>query len=114
MRRLVDENVAGPVVARRRAAGHDVSWIRESSAGAEEFEVLEKAADERRTLISFDKDFGGLVHRGRQPAPYGVLLFRLHPALAPEAAYAFIAQSVAIYDQWPPGVWTIQIRHTAS
>ena len=113
MRLLVDENVAGPVVARLRTAGHDVSWVRESSVGADDLEVLEWAAYERRTLISFDQDFGGLVHRGRQAAPYGVGLFRRHPALAPEAAYAFIAQSVAIYDQWPLGIWTIQIRHTA-
>lgn len=113
MRLLVDENVGGPVVTRLRTAGHDVSWVREFHAGAADFDGLGLAANEQRTLISFDKDFGGLVHRQGQAAPYGVLLFRRHPALSPEATYAFIAQSVAIYEQWPPGVWTIQIRHTA-
>lgn len=114
MRLLVDENIAEAVVTRLRTAGHDVSRIQESRPGSSDLDVLEWAANERRTLISLDKDFGALVHRHRQAAPYGVVLFRLHPTLAPEAAHTFIAQSVAIYEQWPPGVWTIQIRHSAS
>lgn len=67
MRFLVDEN-AGPSVARwLRGQGHDVLSIYESARGLSDSEVMRLAVDEKRILITSDKDFGDRVYRERQP-----------------------------------------------
>ena len=111
MRILVDENMPERVVNLLRADGHDVQWGRESYQGTSDPNLLEIASLDQRTLVTYDLDFGELVHRYRMPAPYGVLSFRIHTDVPDYAKEDFIARSVTIQDSWPPGVWTIQIRH---
>jgi predicted nuclease of predicted toxin-antitoxin system len=53
MRFLADENFPGEAVAALRAAGHDVSWIGESSSGASDKHVLALAENENRILLTF-------------------------------------------------------------
>jgi predicted nuclease of predicted toxin-antitoxin system len=77
MRILADENVPGIAVATLRDQGHDVSWIREESPGAEDITILAKATEEERLLVTFDKDFGELAFRRRVPSPQGIVLFRI-------------------------------------
>lgn len=73
---LADENVVSAVVARLRADGFDVVWIAEVEPSANDLTVLERAASQRRVLLTDDKDFGELVVReGR--AHRGVVLLRL-------------------------------------
>ena len=111
MRILADENMPGRAIASLRAAGHDVRWARETDRSAADPNLLELATQEGRTLITFDSDFGELVHRYRAPAPYGVLFFRLHEGVSRPVQADFIVCATTAWGNWPPGTWTIQIRH---
>jgi len=52
-----------------RDAGHDVVAIAEVAKGATDEQVLERAVNEKRVLITEDRDFGELVYaRGRSSA----------------------------------------------
>ena len=70
MRLLVDSCVWAPVVEELRAAGHDVSSVREWGADPGDEEILRRSTAEDRILVTLDKDFGELVfvfgapHRG--------------------------------------------------
>ena len=76
MRFLVDE-CTGPSVARILAKlGHDVYSVFDSARGASDDDVIRKALDEQRILVTNDKDFGYKVFReNRQHC--GVVLLRL-------------------------------------
>ena len=111
MRILADENILPEAVASLRAGGHDVRWARETNRSAADPSLLELATHEGRTLITYDSDFGELVHRDNLPAPFGILLFRLHDSVPRSVRADFIARSTTAWDTWPPGIWTVQIRH---
>ncbi len=111
MRVLADENIAEQVIVRLRTAGYDVRGARETDRGEADPTLLALATRERRTLITYDKDFGDLVHRNRMTAPYGVILFRIHSAVPDTVKAEFVANSVMAWNRLPPGIWTIQIRH---
>ena len=108
MRILADENISEQVVVRLRAAGQDVQ---ETDRGEADPNLLELATRERRTLITYDKDFGDLVHRDGMSAPHGVILFRIHSDVPDSVKTEFVASSVMAWDSLPSGIWTIQIRH---
>ena len=55
---LADESCAGPVIAALREAGHDVVAIAEVAKGVTDEQVLERALNEKRVLITEDRDFG--------------------------------------------------------
>lgn len=77
MRILANENFPGPVIRELRCRGHDVTSVKETMRGAEDREVLARAQEEKRLVITFDKDFGELAYRFGLPAASGVVLFRL-------------------------------------
>ena len=76
MRWLADECVDAGLVERLRHAGHDVTYVVETDAGATDAEVLVHAAGEGRLLLTEDKGFGDLVFRRKMPVP-GVVLLRI-------------------------------------
>lgn len=78
MRWLADECVDAGLVARLRAAAHDVSYVAEIAAGTRDVEVLRQAQAETRLLLTEDKDFGDLVFRSNLAAP-GIILIRMEP-----------------------------------
>ena len=53
---VADESCAKPVVLALREAGHDVLSIAEVAPGATDQQVLERALNERRVLITEDRD----------------------------------------------------------
>jgi predicted nuclease of predicted toxin-antitoxin system len=75
MKMLADECCDASLVAALRSDGHDVLYAVELLRGASDDEILGRARDEERILITEDKDFGDLVHRLKQPAP-GIILLR--------------------------------------
>lgn len=77
MRILADENCPGDLVAALRERGHNVAWILVDSPGVSDRYILSRAEDERRTVLTFDRDFGELIFRHRLSAPAGVLFLRL-------------------------------------
>lgn len=76
MRFLVDE-CTGPAVARwLTEQGHDAFSVFDEAPGIPDREVIRRAYDERRILITNDKDFGEKVYREGYPH-CGVVLLRL-------------------------------------
>lgn len=91
MNLLADECVAAEVVARLRADGHVVEAASEITQGASDDDVLARAAESGRILLTADKDFGELVYRlGRAHA--GIVLLRL--AGTPPADRADVVSAV--------------------
>jgi predicted nuclease of predicted toxin-antitoxin system len=78
VRWLADECVAGPVVARLREAGHDVTYMAELAPSTTDPEVVAIAHREGRLLLTEDKDFGELVFRWKRPVS-GLILLRIAP-----------------------------------
>ena len=111
MRILADENISQRSVEILRNSGHDVRWATETNRRAPDPDLLELATREGRTLITYDSDFGELVHRTRTPAPFGIVFFRLHNLIPDEVKSALVASAISAWDSWPPGLWTFQVRH---
>lgn len=76
MRLLANENVPGPLVGALVDAGCDVSWVRVLSPGIPDREVLARAVEEKRILLTFDKDFGDIARNSTLPSDCGVILVR--------------------------------------
>ena len=111
MRLLADENIDQSAVLRLRAMGHDVFYAKESSPSAADTNLLQQANREQRTLLTYDRDYGELIQHYGEPASYGVIQFRIHDRVQGDARVNFIVGAATIWELWPPGVWTIQIRH---
>lgn len=77
MNLLANENFPLLAVEALRDAGHDVLWARTGMPGAADDVILQRAQDEARLVVTFDKDFGELAFRYGLPATCGILLFRL-------------------------------------
>lgn len=77
MRLLLDNNLSPLLRPLLEAAGHDVAHVRELNlAAAPDSEVLRRARDDRRILISADTDFGTLLARTGDTEPSVVLIRR--------------------------------------
>lgn len=76
LRVLVDENVDCPVVAFLRRQGYDVTSIAESAPSLSDLSIFRQAWNERRVIITCDKDFGNLAFQKKLPS-VGVVLLRL-------------------------------------
>jgi predicted nuclease of predicted toxin-antitoxin system len=77
MRLLADENISGSVIRELRRLGHDVVSVKETIRSAPDRVLLTRATEERRILITHDKDFGELAYRHGIPSTCGIVLFRL-------------------------------------
>ncbi|NUQ85483.1 MAG: DUF5615 family PIN-like protein [Anaerolineales bacterium] len=99
MRLLANENFPLDAVEALREAGHDVAWIREDSRGTPDEKVLQRAHEENRIVVTFDKDFGELAFRSNLPAQSEVILFRITPKSPQYIAQAAV-QALASRDNW--------------
>jgi predicted nuclease of predicted toxin-antitoxin system len=99
VRCLANENVPGDAVTALRERGHDVAWIHEVALGASDTDVLRRAQEEDRILLTFDKDFGELVFRAGLPASRGVVLFRIS-APSPAQMVAVMVAALDSRDDW--------------
>ena len=112
MRIVADENMDKEVVLGLRADGHDIRWATATDRSEEDVNLLELGTQEERMVITYDKDFGELICRDNAPAPYGVILFRIHNDVPKDVKTQFVVSTIASWDPWPAGIWTVQIRHT--
>jgi predicted nuclease of predicted toxin-antitoxin system len=74
---IVDESSGVAVADYLRRTGHDVLVVADVLPQALDQDILARAVDEERIVVTNDKDFGELVFRSGQ-AHHGVLLLRLH------------------------------------
>ena len=77
MKLLADENQHPLVVARLRDAGFVVEYVRESSPGAKDDEILARSDIGDLVLITYDRDFGDLIFNRAHPQPAAILYTRL-------------------------------------
>jgi predicted nuclease of predicted toxin-antitoxin system len=89
---LADESCAAPVIRALREAGHDIVAIAETAPGSADSQVLDLALNEKRTLITEDRDFGELVY-GHGRCSAGVVLVRF-PSHARRAKTATVVDAV--------------------
>lgn len=76
MRFLGDESCDQAVVRALRAAGHDVLSVSEIAPTADDEVVIALARDERRILLTEDRDFGQLVYAHGRPTA-GIIYIRI-------------------------------------
>lgn len=99
MRLLADENIPLPVVTELRDDGHDVDWVGKDTPAIDDRTVLQRAEDEKRILLTFDKDFGTLTFRTPASSPVGIILFRL-PPFPKGKLVQFVVETVRERDDW--------------
>lgn len=86
MKLLVDESVQHALVGVLNDAGHDAVHVLDlDMQGAPDEDVLSAAADEGRTLITADTDFGTLLALSNAAGP-SVILLRRSGRRTPERA----------------------------
>ena len=78
MKLLLDACIGKTALGMLRKAGHDVVRIQEP--GVSDAEVLARALEENRILITADKGFGELIFHRRTPHPGVMRLVGLRPA----------------------------------
>jgi predicted nuclease of predicted toxin-antitoxin system len=99
MRLLADENFPGTAVTALIAAGHDVVWVRNAAPGMSDRDVLAWATRDKRTPLTFDKDFGELARASALPSTCGVVLFRL-PTPNPGDIGSRLCNVITSRDDW--------------
>lgn len=76
---LADENIPLRTIRHLRERGFDVLAVAETAPGLPDAEVLGRAAAEARILLTFDRDYGGLIFKHGHPPPRAVIYFRSYP-----------------------------------
>lgn len=111
MRFLVDANMSPRFAERLRAAGHDAIAVRDLGlADASDDDILERALEDNRVIISHDTDFGALLAFRRISAP-SFLLIRSSDSLTPdEQADLLLANFAAISDELVSGAIVVFAR----
>lgn len=66
MKLLIDACVWGPACDVLRAAGHDVVYVGDWPEDPGDADILRRAQQEGRVLVTLDKDFGALAVLARQ------------------------------------------------
>ena len=75
---LADENQHPLVIAQLRAAGHQVEWIKETSPGAADADILNRPDIGSLVLMTYDRDFGDLIFNHGFPTPRSIIYARLN------------------------------------
>ncbi len=95
MRFLVDAMLSARVAEGLRAAEHDAVHVRALGlARATDAELLTRARQEERVVVSADTDFGFLLASRQDPLPSVVLLRRL-PSHDPSTIVALLLSNLA-------------------
>lgn len=99
MKLLANENFPLLAVVALRDVGHDVVWARTEMPGEMDDVILQRAQDEERLVVTFDKDFGELAFRWGLAAGCGVILFRLRTQ-SPEHVRKRVVETLAERVDW--------------
>lgn len=77
MKFLADMGISQTVARRLRESGHDAVHLRdEGLQRLQDLDILEKARQQERIILTFDLDFGELLAVSRASVP-SVIIFRL-------------------------------------
>ncbi len=91
MKFLCDMGVSTSTARALRERGHDVLHLREKGLRKlPDPDIVEKARQEERVILTFDLDFGDLLTAGLHRSP-SVILFRLHNQTPPVVTRRLLA-----------------------
>jgi len=95
MRLLIDENLSPRVARLLREAGHDAAHVIEVGLGnTDDPLILTAAADDARTIVTADTDFGALLAAPGTSSP-SVVMLRSSDHLTPDEQAQLIATVLA-------------------
>lgn len=100
MRLLADENIPMRAVELLRSMGHDVQSISEIAPSICDKNIMALAEDEKRILLTFDKDFGELVYSSNPRPSCGIILFRI-PLKSADYIAKIIVEVLDSRSDWP-------------
>ena len=83
---LADEHFPIVSIELLRNAGHDVASVIKETPGDKDRNILKRAHEENRIVLTFDKDYGELIYRHKAFIPAGLIYFRFNPATPEEPA----------------------------
>ncbi len=86
MKFLANENFPTFSVRLLRNAGHGVASVIEESPGGKDRDILKRAHEESRIILTFDRDYGELIYRHKIFIPAGLVYFRFNPVTPEEPA----------------------------
>lgn len=90
MRFLADESFPGNSLRLLQQRGVDVVWLPVSEQGSPDEWVLQTAATQARTILTFDHDFGDLVYQQGELLPAaGIVFFRAKPSRLPSRPFGY-------------------------
>ncbi len=95
---LADEHFPISSTSLLRAIGYEIAAIVEDSPGIDDEEVMARAAQEQRVILTFDRDYGELIYRRHLPVPAGVIHLRFVPATPEEAGHrlSFLLRATSV------------------
>ncbi|GAB6285087.1 MAG: hypothetical protein STSR0009_12880 [Methanoregula sp.] len=99
MKLLADENIPYSVVRVLADSGYDILWIRTESPGISDIDVMKYACQEKRIILTNDKDFGELVMKDNLCPSVGIILFRL-PMKSPTVIAEYILNILKSRTDW--------------
>jgi len=101
---LIDNALSPHVSEALRSAGHDAVHVRDYGLGAaEDVDVLDRALQEHRVIVSADTDFGTLLAQRAQSQP-SFVLFRGASTRSPAAQVALLLANLpSIEDELKQG-----------
>ena len=79
MQFLVDEGCDAIIVRTLRALGYDVEYVAEINPGMTDIAILQLGVDEKRIVITEDRDFSELIFRDSKET-YGIVFVRISDA----------------------------------
>ena len=85
MKFLANENFPYPSIIKLRQAGYDITSISEDSPSVTDNEVMQRAINENRTILTFDRDYGELIFKHGYRPLSGVIYFRIFSYLPDES-----------------------------
>lgn len=83
---LANENFPLFSVRLLRDDGYNVASVIEDTPGAKDEDVLKRAYEEKRIVLTFDRDYGELIYRHKLFVPVGIVYFRFDPSTPEEPA----------------------------
>ena len=72
---LIDENVGQSIINYLKQQRYDITIVSENLTGREDEYLINKAFNEKRIIITNDKDFGFLIFK-RKLSSSGIILFK--------------------------------------
>ena len=83
---LANENIPSASVRLLRQMGFAIVAVAESFPGATDEAVLDHAAKNQMILLTFDRDYSGVIYERQLPPPLAIIYFRFTPSAPEEAA----------------------------